>query len=188
MSLPFTITLNRETEDAIKRLKNPQALLAAAMTPQLQALGVHLASKTKERTPADTGTLRNSTRWSVFPESLSLLIFNVKKYAIYVHHGTVHRKMPPVSALLEWARRRSANLRIAAAVASGKNVKSVPKNTKGDHDAAKSLAFLVARSILRRGGLKARPFMADTLSAERAIIVGAVRRGEAAFVRALAGH
>ena len=195
MSLPFRTVRSAGVQSAIDRLKNPRALLTAAMVPQLQTLGVHLVGKIKPVTPADTTEMRSGNRWTVIPETLTLLIYNLKKYAIYVHHGTHHRRMPPVSALLEWARRGVVNARLTVAAsfnrlagATGAKKISMSKTaTDADKSGAAELAFLVARSILRRGGLKPRPFMRDTIQAERAAIEAAVRRGEAAFVRSIGG-
>lgn len=178
--IEFRIEPNEAMRRLIAQLADSRRLLARAFTPQLQALGVELVGKIKPATPADTGALRAANRWTVVPEQLTLILFNSLKYSLYVHDGTKHTRAPPVEALLQWARRRVQNGAIAA---TGKALTG-----KTRRDAAWTMAFLVARAIKRRGGLKPRPFIRGTIAANLAAVKGAVERGQRVFVALMAGR
>jgi hypothetical protein len=95
-------------------------------------MGVELNSKFKSASPRFTGRLANSHGYVVKKDELRVIFFNRAAHAVYMHEGTNHSKMPPPDALRKWAARKLGNA---------------------------DLAFVVARAIKRRGGLKARKWM-----------------------------
>ena len=98
----------------------------------------------KKFAPVDTGRLRASIVSQVrsvnFPRRVEGVVSSNVEYAPHMEYGTEHNKMPPISALQGWARRHGAN------------------------------AFLVARAILRRGGLKGRFYFKRAIDKNRAAI------------------
>lgn len=98
----------------------------------------------KKFAPVDTGRLRTSITSEVrsvnFPRRVEGVVGSNVEYAPYIHDGTDHNKMPPIAALQGWARRHNTN------------------------------AFLVARAILRRGGLKGTFFFKRAVDKNRPAI------------------
>ena len=104
-----------------------------------------LLSEVKKNAPVDTGRLRTSITQEVravnFPSRVEGVVGSNLDYALFMEEGTDHNKMPPIAALQGWARRHSTS------------------------------AFLVARAILRRGGLKGRFYFKKSLDAKRDVII-----------------
>lgn len=98
----------------------------------------------KKFAPVDTGRLRSSIVSQVrsvnFPRRVEGVVSSNVEYAPHMEYGTEHNKMPPIAALQGWARRHGLN------------------------------AFLVARAILRRGGLKGRFYFKQAVDKNRAAI------------------
>lgn len=102
----------------------------------------------KKNAPVDTGRLRSGLNSSV--ERVSFIgrgvsgvigVENSVEYAAAMELGTTHTKMPPVAALEGWARRHGAN------------------------------PYVVARAILRAGGLKPRHYLKNALEDNETRIV-----------------
>jgi hypothetical protein len=123
----------------------------------MMAAGSDIKSAAVAQTPIDTGNLRRSHGYAFDADAMKLFVFNRSKYAVFVHEGRKPGKMPPIAALIPWCRRHIVNTRIANAIgnqaASGVSPKgSMRKSASKDElSQAKSMAFLVARAIARRG-------------------------------------
>lgn len=148
-------------KDAKKALLLAPELLRLEIEKKLRLIGVKNVGQMKAASPRFTGKLANSHAFVVNKKKSRLLIFNRAKHAIFLHEGTKHGKAPPVEALERWAGR-----------------------VLGD----RKLAFVVARAIKQKGGLKARKWMqrvwdsnrsSTRASLQRAIdgVVGKLNRG-----------
>lgn len=102
----------------------------------------------------DLGRLRGSITHVVARDGDDLAVFvgtNVL-YALPVHNGRrPGAKMPPVDAILDWARHKKM---VDASMTESEQ---------------RGVAFVIARSIARRG-IKARPFLVEALPAARGVI------------------
>lgn len=122
-------------------------LYAEPVREALERSAITIENRAKTMTPVDTGRLRASITHTLDPSAAPLWAkvgTNVsggmsaagvarKGYGLYVHEGRKPGKMPPVSALVDWARRHG----------------NIPP-------------FLLARAIGRRG-IKAKPFLRTAL-------------------------
>ena len=116
---------------------------------------IDMSSSAKLNAPVDRDRLRSNIGHEVkttFGEITGIVGTNVE-YAPHMEYGTTHTKMPPPGALDVWARRHG--------IPSG---------------------FLVARAILRRGGLRARRFMQKAFDQHKREVKPNL---ETAFARAL---
>ena len=116
---------------------------------------IDIEGSAKRNAPVDTGLLRSSIGHEVkstFGEITGIIGTDVE-YAPHMEYGTTHTRMPPPSALDVWARRHG-----------------FPNG------------FVVARAILRKGGLRARRFMQKAFDQHKHEVQPNL---EAAFARAL---
>lgn len=102
---------------------------AVTITNEAAIIGQRVAVN---RAPTDTGRLKKSIRFVLENDGEIAVLSTTVKYAPHVEYGTRHRRMPPASALNNWARR---------------------------HGMGRNAGFIVARGIQRRGSIKERPFM-----------------------------
>lgn len=156
----FTLTIG--VQSRVTADPNFPKVLQGAITRRLKECGVDLRSYLKEDSPHDTGLLRNKNDYVVDESARHLVVFNRANYAGYVHEGRGPGKPPPIEALIPWARRHLVNSRIARniAISTATGVRSKglrPVATKDELKQAKSLAFLIARAIGRRG-INANPW------------------------------
>jgi hypothetical protein len=148
-----------------KKVADPNfpKVLQGAITRRLRECGVDLRSYLKQDSPHDTGLLRNKNDYVVDDKAKNLVVFNRAGYAAYVHEGRGPGKRPPIEALIPWARRHLVNSRVANSIAMKAVTGASPKGgmrkvaTKDELKQARSLAFLIARAIGRRG-VKANPW------------------------------
>jgi hypothetical protein len=155
----ITLTISAKTKngsriDLSKGLRSPPIL--AAIKLHMSAAGSDVRARMVANAPRDTGRLANSHGYAFDQDQLKLFVFNRAAYAPYVHGGRKPGgKMPPPQALYEWCRRHIVNQRIArqlaSRVATGLSGKIRKSATKDEQAEARSLAFLVARAIGRRG-------------------------------------
>jgi phage gpG-like protein len=134
--------------------KAPQEFERAAREG-LEKSVTDIQSSAKRNAPVDTGLLRSSIGKEVrttFGQIRGVVGTNVE-YAPHMEYGTRHTRMPPPGALDVWAQRHG-----------------IPNG------------FLVARAILRQGGLKARRYMGRAFDAHKAEVLPNL---ETAFARAL---
>jgi len=119
--------------------------LAKAMTIS----AIEMKTAMVRSSPRWTGKLANSHAYTPVDDTggtLRTVIFNRdEKKAIWLHDGTRHERMPPPRALERWVQ----------------TTLGVPPKEVA------SVAFLVARSIKRKGGLHARKWMETAFRAGR---------------------
>ena len=106
---------------------------------------VAVQDRTKALAPVDTGDLAASMTYKVKSAELAEIWPDIH-YGIYQDQGTVHTRMPPPAALEGWARRHG-----------------FPNG------------YVVARAILRRGGLRKQEFMKGGAHAAMGKIKGYAR-------------
>lgn len=149
----------------VKNLKETQREMERIVAdlhgaPMLQAMRdctLMVQRDARINAPVDTGRLRASLTPEVrtAQNDIQGVVGSNLKYAPYMEFGTRHTRMPPPSALDVWARRHG--------IPSG---------------------FLVARAILRRGGLRARRFLQKAIDSNKDRIVARI---EQAVQRAVEG-
>lgn len=130
MSIRIKIGHNVEQVRASLALTSPA--VRRHVVRGLHEIGAILTGRFKTVSPRFSGHLANAHDRAVDENALILTLFNRARHAAWLHDGTTHTRMPPPAALERWAARKLGD----------------PK-----------LAFLVARAILRRGGLKALRWM-----------------------------
>lgn len=136
-------------------------LLREELVKALTASAIEMKAEMVKTSPRFTGRLANSHAFAVDEKTLTATIFNRDaKVALWLHEGTKHTKAPPARALERWVERKLG----------------VPK------ERALAVAFLVARKIKQRGGLKGRFWM---VQAFEALKPKALKRIDDAIVRAL---
>jgi len=124
-------------------LKKAPETIQRSMVGALKTTGVLLKAALTAASPRDTGALANAHAFAVDEKNLSLVVFNRKAHAVFVHEGRrAGAKQPPTKALRSWVRRKLGN---------------------------RGLAFIVARSI-RQKGIKARPWFADTIKDKTSLV------------------
>lgn len=123
-------TLN--VTDARAAAQQGSGIIRSQIVRALHEIGAEQVGKMKTESPRFSGHLANAHARVVDEEKLALVIFNRARHAPWLEEGTRHSKMPPPAALARWAARKLGDPR---------------------------LAFVVARAILRRGGLRARRWM-----------------------------
>lgn len=126
---------NRSAEMRQRMAKLTTMVAAEIVTRAKKTLAARAGSKTQAGT--DTGRLAASIRWKKV-NAIGRHILTDVHYWRHVEYGTTHTKMPPPDALKDWCRRNLGDER---------------------------LAFVVARSILQRGGLDASPFLRPAVDA-----------------------
>lgn len=137
-------------------LKGPSGPVAA----YLGRVGARVETQAKlnlsqgETEAVDEGRLRGSITHRVERDGEELAVFvgtNVR-YALPVHNGRrPGAKMPPVDVILEWCRRQG-----------------MIDDTMTESQ-ARGVAFVVARSIARKG-IRPKPFLVEAIPAARGVI------------------
>lgn len=123
---------------------------AKSMNAALTRIGVNQVGQMKAASPRYTGKLANSHAWVVDPQKQTLVIFNRDtKKALWLHEGTHHTRMPPPKALQRWCKRKLGNA---------------------------GLAYVVARSILERGGLVARKWMEAVFTRQQPVTIATLSK------------
>jgi hypothetical protein len=169
----------------VARLRT-DALMAPPLTYALTRSGMLVRDQAKEfltpgstpygRAPLNMGTLRASIT-SVLdtrPVPLFATVGTNKPHAIYVHEGRrAGAKMPPIDAIAAWVSQKKLLNR------GGKGKRLAPDSVR-----VRAVAFLIARSIARKG-IPPKPFLKDALLASqseiKAEIAHAARMIEAAW-------
>ena len=129
------ITVQLVGLDQLKRKLKPK-LYEKAVANLMEDVAIIGERTAKQRAPRDTGALKRSIHSAAKPTSAR--VFSNLNYAVPVEYGRGRRKrMPPPNALSGWLRR---------------------------HGIPASAAFVVARSIGRRG-IKGRFFMKAAVDA-----------------------
>lgn len=103
----------------------------------INTAAINTQRKARQLVVVDTGTLRSRINLKIYNDALAADVHADTDYASHVEHGTEHNKMPPPKALDRWAKRHG--------IKSG---------------------YVVALAILRKGGLKPRPFLIPPFRAE----------------------
>jgi HK97 gp10 family phage protein len=121
-------------DDLLKELDR-QKSKTALVRQEVLASALQIKNQAQDNARAlkaiDSGNLRNSIIAETTPNGLSAEIGPQAPYGHYVEFGTRHTtKMPPLEALEDWARKHG--------------FKS---------------AWPICRAILKRGGLRARPYL-----------------------------
>lgn len=85
-------------------------------------------------------------------------------YAYFVEFGRRAGKMPPVDYIREWVKKKG--------IADTYNIKTKKQANRGNDfdDRAMSVAFMIARSIAKKG-TKARPFLFPALEAKKGNVI-----------------
>ncbi len=128
----------------VKRIGSKRGKLRPKLADCLKIIGAGVRGRLAKAAPRNTGVLANSTKAEVDETNLTLTFVNRQPHALPMEHGTKHKSQPPTDALIPWVQSKLG--------VSG--------------DEAASVAFLVARAIRRRGGLKARNWFGPTIRTE----------------------
>ena len=116
---------------------------------RMNVVGRILRSDMVKASPRFQGKLANSHGAVFDSKTLTLILFNTDaRKAAMLHDGTRHKRQPPTEALKRWAKRKLGDER---------------------------LAFVVARAIKRKGGLKARKWMRKAMDRKREYIRTEIR-------------
>jgi hypothetical protein len=131
--MSLTVKINTdEIEEFIVQLERAPELTARETMIAMRKAVAEVERQTVPRTPSNTGALRGAwtTRVTRGSRSVKGEVMNPKEYAIVMEKGRrPGARMPPVSAIQYWVTRKFG--------VSGKE--------------AESLAFVIARSIGRKG-------------------------------------
>lgn len=150
-----------EARDALEFVA--ENIYGASMVNAMRRASIVIERDAKRFAPVDTGRLRSSITHAVrvggFPPVLQGVVGSNVKYAPYMEFGTgtfvgkPPHRMPPISALERWASRHGTS------------------------------AFIVARAIMRRGGLEPREYFKQSVEKNEDKIVDILGDGIAATIR-----
>lgn len=176
------ISVTIDTKGA-NHLANGAAALDAVVSHAIRASGFLVQREVLRRTPVDTGTLRGSigVRFRGRGATQTAIVGTAVHYAEAVEEGRKPGRMPPVAAIAPWVAR---NLR--ASYVQRRTGKTRRRKLRSGLE-TRSVAYLVARAIGRRGTKGARMFQEGVKAAEPGII-RIVRKAERDLGRALGGH
>ena len=161
--MPVEMSITIRGDD---KIRNKMKAVAKGVNGKPMKLAVMRASlkverEAKRKVPVHEGRLRNSitTQISREPRGIIGKVGTKVKYAPFVEFGT-RKHFPPPSALERWVRLK---LKVA-------------------QDQVKTVAFLVARKISKRG-TKPQPFLRPALLESRAFINREIRKAVERLVR-----
>lgn len=150
----MSLTIDLKVDGALFKTGNPDAVINREMTAAMHASTQHLRGLIMPKTPVGvSAALRGGTQAKVTgagsDRSIDGRVFNPVAYGMPVELGRRPGKQPPSSALELWVRRKLG----------------VPENR------VKSVAFLVARKIGRKGTNAVQMF-AKSFEEGKAAILG----------------
>lgn len=114
--------------ELVGKLQGGSGLIAAPLRTALTRSALLVQGEAQKLVPVDTGNLRRTITHRVdsAPIPTFAIIGTNAPYAIYVHEGRRPGKMPPVQALLGWARRHGVNPYVLARAIGRRGIRGRP--------------------------------------------------------------